>query len=564
MATATVTSTPTTSNLTLSGNTQVSGTISWTTPAVPSGAIISSCVLTGTATINTIKGGVTVTVNRTTVANKAEPGDYNFEINLGTTNSVTSVTTTAKGGSGNAAGTVNFTGLVYTVTYEMPLVLESISLNNTTITVEKNKTKTITAILNPSEYLLSDLQWSINNSNCKIYPNPTGYDESTDKQNNYGLNCEILGYEVGTSIITVATSDGTKSASCTVTVVESINNDIEIIWDHGHVLSETGEIVSIATGDAYIYTHMIYVDPIKEYNVTITNQKGDHLAAYSYDSNCNYIGRLIQSDNTYFVDDAVNEVLNLPDNASYIRFRCSTTSDESNKPLVESQYKITINVKTKYTVIFKDWDGTILKTEIVKEGSSATAPTNPTREGHRFTGWDKDFTNITANITITAQYSIKTYVVIFKDDDGTTLKTQTVDHGSAAIAPSDPSKGGYTFIGWDIDFSNVTNDLIVTAQYEKIEEPDNNELVQGDINEDGTFNDESTTVVRTKYIDISDKKSIQVNVLTDNVYISACYLYNANKELVKVIEIPADKKRKFGVNLQELIAQIIEDEGSDQ
>ena len=105
---------------------------------------------------------------------------------------------------------------------------------------------------------------------------------------------------------------------------------------------------------------------------------------------------------------------------------------------------------------------------------------------------------------------------------------------------------------------DVAFDLVVN------ERPNNNELVQGDINEDGTFNDESTTVVRTKYIDISDKKSIQVTVLTDNVYISACYLYNANKELVKVIEIPADKKRKFGVNLQELIAQIIEDEGGDQ
>ena len=548
------------SSISVSGKKSRSGTISWSLPTVPAGGTINSCKLTGTCTITDSNNSpATVTVNGTSVSSGVA-----FTIELGTGNTTPSVAVVAKGSNKSTNSTITFSNLVYTVTYEMPLVLESISLNNTTITVEKNKTKTITAILNPSEYLLSDLQWSINNSNCKIYPNPTGYDESTDKQNNYGLNCEILGYEVGTSIITVTTSDGTKSASCTVTVVESINNDIEIIWDHGHVLSETGEIVSIATGDAYIYTHMIYVDPIKEYNVTITNQKGDHLAAYSYDSNCNYIGRLIQSDNTYFVDDAVNEVLNLPDNASYIRFRCSTTSDESNKPLVESQDKITINVKTKYTVIFKDWDGTVLNTQQVVEGASATAPTNPTRVGYNFTGWDVDFTNITANITITAQYSIKTYVVIFKDDDGTTLNSQNVNHGSAAIAPSDPSKGGYTFIGWDIDFSNVTNDLIVTAQYEKIEEPDNNELVQGDINEDGTFNDESTTVVRTKYIDISDKKSIQVNVLTDNVYISACYLYNANKELVKVIEIPANKKRKFGVNLQELIAQIIEDEGSDQ
>ena len=116
--------------------------------------------------------------------------------------------------------------------------------------------------------------------------------------------------------------------------------------------------------------------------------------------------------------------------------------------------------------------------------------------------------------------------------------------------------------GYENGDYDVAFDLVVSERSN--EEPDNNELIQGDINEDGTFNDESTTVVRTKYIDISDKKSIQVKVLTDNIYISACYLYNANKELVKVIEIPADKKRKFGVNLQELIAQIIEDEGGDQ
>lgn len=123
-------------------------------------------------------------------------------------------------------------------------------------------------------------------------------------------------------------------------------------------------------------------------------------------------------------------------------------------------------------------------------------------------------------------------------------------------------------VGWDRTFNSVISDLTITAQYEKIpessEEPDNNELVQGDINEDGSFNDGVSTIVRAKYIDISDKKSIVFNVLTDNVYISACYLYNVNKELVKVIEIPADKKRIFGVNLQELIVQILNNEGSDQ
>lgn len=59
-----------------------------------------------------------------------------------------------------------------------------------------------------------------------------------------------------------------------------------------------------------------------------------------------------------------------------------------------------------YTVTFKDWDGTVLKTQSVTSGSSATAPTSPSREGYKFTGWSVDFSNVTSNITTTAQYVI--------------------------------------------------------------------------------------------------------------------------------------------------------------
>ena len=127
-----------------------------------------------------------------------------------------------------------------------------------------------------------------------------------------------------------------------------------------------------------------------------------------------------------------------------------------------SSYGITV---TKHTVTFKDWNGTVLKTQSVYHTGAATAPANPTRTGYTFTGWDKAFTNVTANLVVTAQYSINTYTVTFKDWNGTVLKTQQVQYGGAATAPANPTRAGYTFTGWDKAFTNVTANLVVTAQY---------------------------------------------------------------------------------------------------
>lgn len=119
-----------------------------------------------------------------------------------------------------------------------------------------------------------------------------------------------------------------------------------------------------------------------------------------------------------------------------------------------------------YTVTFQDWDGSVLKTESVLEGSSAKPPANPSRGGYIFTGWDKPYQSITADTVITAQYhAIGTYVVVFKNYDATTLKTEYVLEGGAATAPTAPAREGYNFSGWDVPFDNVTAELVVTAQF---------------------------------------------------------------------------------------------------
>lgn len=123
--------------------------------------------------------------------------------------------------------------------------------------------------------------------------------------------------------------------------------------------------------------------------------------------------------------------------------------------------------QTAYTVTFKDWDGAVLKTQQVQEGYAATAPTDPTREGYTFTGWDVPFSNITADTIVTALYQelSSSYTVTFRDYDGTLLLTQTVEYGEAAVPPLPPMRSGYIFDHWSRDFSCVTEDMTVIAVY---------------------------------------------------------------------------------------------------
>ena len=65
----------------------------------------------------------------------------------------------------------------------------------------------------------------------------------------------------------------------------------------------------------------------------------------------------------------------------------------------------------------------------------------------------------------TTEPAAGTHTVIFKDYNGTVLKTQQVEHGKAAEAPKVPTRKYYTFAGWDKAFDKVTEDMEVTATY---------------------------------------------------------------------------------------------------
>ena len=106
-----------------------------------------------------------------------------------------------------------------------------------------------------------------------------------------------------------------------------------------------------------------------------------------------------------------------------------------------------------YTITF-DTDGGSEVAPITQDyGTQITAPADPTREGYTFIGWDKAIpaTMPAGDMTITAQWRINQYTITFDTDGGNDIAPITQDYGTQITAPADPTREGYTFTGWDRD-----------------------------------------------------------------------------------------------------------------
>ena len=128
-----------------------------------------------------------------------------------------------------------------------------------------------------------------------------------------------------------------------------------------------------------------------------------------------------------------------------------------------------------YTITF-DTDGGSEVAPITQDyGTQITAPANPTREGYTFIGWDKAIpaTMPAGDMTITAQWRINQYTITFDTDGGSEIAPITQDYGTQITAPADPTREGYTFIGWDTEIPTTmpAGDMTITAKWKDSEKP---------------------------------------------------------------------------------------------
>ena len=105
----------------------------------------------------------------------------------------------------------------------------------------------------------------------------------------------------------------------------------------------------------------------------------------------------------------------------------------------------------QYTITFDTNGGSEIAPITQDYGTEITAPDNPTRKGYTFMGWDKEIpeTMPAENITVKAQWEINQYTIAFDTNGGSEIAPITQDYGTEITAPANPTRKGYTFKGWD-------------------------------------------------------------------------------------------------------------------
>lgn len=132
-------------------------------------------------------------------------------------------------------------------------------------------------------------------------------------------------------------------------------------------------------------------------------------------------------------------------------------------------------VLRSYTITWQDYDGTVLATETKAYGTtpSRDGPSRPStaQYSYTFAGWNPSPAPVTGNAIYTATYtqSLRSYTIVWQQDDGTLIDTTTVAYGEVpthADAVKAPDVDfTYTFAGWSPTVVAVTGTATYKATY---------------------------------------------------------------------------------------------------
>lgn len=143
-----------------------------------------------------------------------------------------------------------------------------------------------------------------------------------------------------------------------------------------------------------------------------------------------------------------------------------TFSGWSGAPETMPAYNLDIRgafIANKYFITFKIGDE-VIAADSLEYGTAIVAPEVPEREGYTFDGWEGIAETVPAeDVTYYGSYSVNSYLLTYVVD-GETIQSDSVAYGTAIVALEEPTKEGYTFSGWsDVPATMPAEELVVSG-----------------------------------------------------------------------------------------------------
>ena len=214
-----------------------------------------------------------------------------------------------------------------------------------------------------------------------------------------------------------------------------------------------------------------------------------------------------------------------------------TYTDVKSDSVVTATYTPKAVEGIPYTVTFRDFDGTVLKTDHVTAGRDAIPPANPTRSGYIFSGWNGDFSCIRSDTEVSAKYeedsSDPRFVVnsiSAKQGEAVAVEIQLQNNPGLTSAAIDISfADGLTLTKCEVEKESFTGQFIGPQNLPATEQVRLN-WADGtkDVSEDGIF--------ATLYFTVADDATFGSHMITVSYDEEDVFNLNGDNILVKTID----------------------------
>ena len=173
----------------------------------------------------------------------------------------------------------------------------------------------------------------------------------------------------------------------------------------------------------------------------------------------------------------------------------------------------------EYTITFVAGGEVVKEVKFTVETTSIDEPNVPDKTG--YTGVWETYTLTAENIRVNAIYEIIKLTVEWKDYDGTILKTETVEYGNVPKYPGDdPTRATegqweYKFAAWSPALTEITSDMTYSATYsikQIIPKADGNGTITMEAEKDGLSLSKENIDSLKESVESNDKTELKVTV----------------------------------------------------